>query len=102
VMAVNLRVLRTRAAGHPSLARFDELGGLLTGRPTAGADDGIAWLERLRAELEVPGLGHYGMTTADLPALVAKAKVASSMKGNPIALTDAELGEVAARALASG
>jgi hypothetical protein len=39
------------------------------------------------------------MTTADVPALVAKAKLASSMKGNPLPLTDAELTEIAHRAL---
>jgi hypothetical protein len=39
------------------------------------------------------------MTSADLGPLVAKAKVASSMRGNPLPLTDAELTEIAARAL---
>jgi alcohol dehydrogenase class IV len=102
VMAVNLRVLRARAPGHPSGPRFEELGGLLTGRPTAGADDGVAWLEELRRELAVPGLARYGMSAADVPALVEKAKVASSMKGNPLVLDDGELGEIATRALAPG
>jgi hypothetical protein len=48
----------------------------------------------------VKGLGHFGMTAADVPTLIDKAKRASSMKGNPIVLTDAELGEIALRALA--
>ena len=39
------------------------------------------------------------MTRGDIPALVEKAKVASSMKGNPLPLTDAELTEIADRAL---
>jgi alcohol dehydrogenase class IV len=98
-LAVNLRALRTRAAGHPALARFDEVAGLLTGRPQASADDGIAWLEQLTRDLAVPGLSTYGMTAADLPSLIEKAKAASSMKGNPIALTDTELEEIATRAL---
>jgi hypothetical protein len=42
------------------------------------------------------------MTGADVPALVAKAKAASSMRGNPIALSDAELTEIAERALGGG
>jgi hypothetical protein len=39
------------------------------------------------------------MTANDVPDLVAKAKVASSMRANPILLTDAELTEIAERSL---
>ena len=39
------------------------------------------------------------MRESDVAELVGKARVASSMKGNPIALTDAELTEIATRAL---
>jgi alcohol dehydrogenase class IV len=101
VVAVNARALRERAPDHPSLQRLEELGALLTGNPHAGTNDAIAWLETLRRDLAVPGLGQHGMTAADVPALVEKAKVASSMKGNPIVLTDAELTEIATRALTS-
>jgi hypothetical protein len=47
----------------------------------------------------IPGLAHYGMTAADVPALVARANAASSMRGNPIALTDDELAQIAERSL---
>jgi alcohol dehydrogenase class IV len=101
VMAVNLRALRARAADHPALPRFRELAALLTG--AAGADvtaeDGIAFITDLCRALAIPGLGRQGMTASDIPALVAKAKVASSMRGNPLPLTDAELTEIADRAL---
>jgi alcohol dehydrogenase class IV len=98
-MRVNLRALRARDAGSPALDRFAEVAALVTGRAAATVDDGIAWLDQLCAALAIRGLGRYGMTAADIPALVGKARVASSMKGNPIALTDAELSEIAARAL---
>jgi alcohol dehydrogenase class IV len=100
VMAVNARALATRAPGQTGHARFDELGGLLTGSGHAGAAGAVTWLETLARDLEVRGLGSFGMTSADVPALVDKAKRASSMKGNPIVLTDDELGEIALRALA--
>jgi alcohol dehydrogenase class IV len=100
VMAVNARALGVRAPGHPAVARLDELGVLLTGSGHAGCAEGLVWLAELQRELAVPGLGRYGMTAADVPALVEKAKVASSMKGNPIVLTDGELAEIAVRALA--
>jgi alcohol dehydrogenase class IV len=96
---VNLRALRSRAPGHPSTARFQEVAAWLTGQADAAAEDGIAWIADLCHALHIPGLAHYGMTAADVPALVARANAASSMRGNPIALTDDELAQIAERSL---
>jgi len=97
-LTVNLEALRRRAPGHAALERLRTLAGWLTGRPDAAPEDGIAWVEALRRELGVRGLAAHGLVAADAPALVAKAKAASSMKANPIALTDGELAEIVARA----
>jgi alcohol dehydrogenase class IV len=40
------------------------------------------------------------MTASDVPALVEKAMRASSMKGNPIALTEEELTHILKKAIA--
>ncbi|MCP3142645.1 iron-containing alcohol dehydrogenase [Pyxidicoccus xibeiensis] len=99
VLDVNLRALRARAPEHPAVPRFQEVAVLLTGRADARAEDALAWVEDLRVALRVPGLGRYGLTAAEVPALVAKAKNASSMKANPLLLTDAELTEIATRSM---
>jgi alcohol dehydrogenase class IV len=101
VLEVNLRALRAREPHHPATARMDELASLLTGAAPddVAAPDAIRFVADLCRALEIPGLNRYGMTRADIPALVEKAKVASSMKGNPLPLTDAELTEIAERAL---
>jgi alcohol dehydrogenase class IV len=91
VMTANLRALRARAPSHPSLARYDEIARLLTGSPTATADDGLCWIGELVRDLAVPPLHAHGVTRADFPALIEKAAQASSMKANPIALTPIEL-----------
>ena len=65
---------------------------MLTGRADALAEDGAAWLRALVDELEVPRLGEYGLGVAHVADVVAQAKRASSMQGNPVALTDEELG----------
>jgi alcohol dehydrogenase class IV len=98
-LRVNLRALEARAPDHPARDRFRELATLLTGQPEARAADGIAWLDGLATALAVPGLARYGVTAGDVAALVQKAKVASSMKANPLPLTDDELNEIALRAL---
>ena len=96
-LEVNLRALRARAPSHPALPRFQEVAVLLTGRADARAEEGITWVRELCQALGVPGLGRYGLTEADVPRLVTRAKAASSMKANPLPLTDEELTEIALR-----
>ena len=94
VMETNVQALQKRAAGSPALARYDEVAQLLTGKLTARADDGVAWVQELCGALKVPSLAEFGLKEEDLPAVVAKSRKSSSMKGNPIALTDDELVEI--------
>jgi alcohol dehydrogenase class IV len=94
-LEVNLRAVRARAPER--VARFAELSLLVTGRPEPEA--AITWVAELCRALAVPGLAHYGMTRAELPLLVERARAASSMRGNPVALDDQELLEIAERSL---
>lgn len=98
-MDVNLRALRARAPGHPAAARMDEVATLLTGRPGVIAEDGVAWLEDLTRALSIGGLRRYGMDEAGMPQLVDAAKRASSMRANPVELTEGELTEILTRSL---
>ena len=98
VMAANLDGLRRRG-DTAVVGRFREVAALLTGHPDATPDDGVAWVAQLVAELGVPPLSAYGMTTADIPEAVAKAGRASSMRGNPVELTDETLAAILAQAL---
>jgi len=89
VMGANVQALRAADAGHPALARAAEMGLLLAGRPDADAS--VAWLHGLAARLGVPRLGELGVSAADGTAIAAQAQRSSSMKGNPVALSDAQL-----------
>lgn len=91
VMQRNVQALRERDPQSPALARYLEVARLLTGDPTATIDAGVAWTRALADELEIRPLSALGLTTSDLPELLAKARLASSMKGNPIVLTESEL-----------
>jgi alcohol dehydrogenase class IV len=99
VTEVNLRALRQRAPESPVLARYDQVACLLTGESTASAEKGVRWLHDLCAALNVHPLRDYGITPTDIPSIVAKSAVASSMKGNPIVLTKEELTEILQQAL---
>ncbi len=91
VMQANVQALQTRAPDSLALARFDEIGRILTGTSAAAASDAVSWIEALCTVLGLPGLRRYGLREDDFPAGVEKARRASSMKGNPIELRDDEL-----------
>ena len=67
--------------------------------PHATADAGVAWVQKLVAELPIPKLGAYGLREEHIADLVAKAANASSMKANPIVLTAEELAQTLRLAL---
>jgi alcohol dehydrogenase class IV len=96
-MDVNIRALSARAP--EKLTRYHEIARLLTGRPHATARDGVAWMADLCRQLEIPPLGTYGVTQSDLALVSEKAAQSSSMKGNPIVLTEEELREIISHSL---
>lgn len=99
VMSANLNALRERAPRHPALARYEELALLLTAEAGAPAEQGVEWVAGLVDEFAIPGLRAYGVAEANLEELAYRAQQASSMKGNPVVLTLAELTQILQRAL---
>jgi alcohol dehydrogenase class IV len=94
----NIAALRERTPDSPALERYRIVATLLTDDPHASVEDGIAWLHNTADALAIPSLRSYGITAAHFPAIVEKARNASSMKGNPIVLTTDELTSILERA----
>ena len=91
VAEANVQALAERRGSATSYLRYEELTRIFIGDSHATVLDGVAALHGLVEELKVPRLGAYGMRSENVPSVVAQAKRASSMQGNPVALTDAEL-----------
>jgi alcohol dehydrogenase class IV len=91
VMEANLQAMTSRAPDHPALEKYTLAARLLMGNEKATPEDGVAWLHALSRDLHIPHLGRYGVQASDFAEIVEKSKRASSMKGNPIELTDDEL-----------
>ncbi len=99
VMEANLKALLARQPNHPALARYVEVAQILTGDSNAAASEGVKWVSELVGVLNIPALSVYGMTRAQFPDAVEKAMKANSTKGNPIALTEAEMAGILEEAL---
>jgi alcohol dehydrogenase class IV len=93
VMEINIREVN-RQNQSASLLRYDELGQILTGKPDAKAEEGIVCIKELVNYLKIPTLSTYGLTSSAFTTLTEKAKNASSMKGNPVLLSDSDLREI--------
>lgn len=99
VMKVNAQAMRSRQPEHPALNRYQEIARILTGNREAGQEEGVGWVEDLVEAMHIPRLREYGVGPADLPILVEKGAVASSMQANPIRLTPDELQTILEMAL---
>ena len=98
VMEANVQALRQRKANSAALAKYDEAARLLTGRSSAKAADAVTWVRELCTALKVPSLARFGLQQQDFEIIATKAKQSSSMKGNPVELTDDELLKIIRRA----
>jgi alcohol dehydrogenase class IV len=103
ITAANLAAIEDRAPDSPALVRYGVLGRLLAGLPEIAPDSEAraALIDTLRAwsaELDIPGLRTFGLDETGIPAIVADAR-GSSMRTNPVVLSDEELTQVLRAAL---
>ena len=98
VVEVNVRALQ-RHNSQQYLLRYDQVAQVLTGKSNAKAEEGIARIHDLCDALDIQGLSDFGITEDHFPDLIASSKKASSMKGNPVNLTDEELTEILQKAV---
>ena len=91
VIEANVKALQSRERGSPAISRYDEVAGLLTGKTTARAAELVKLVQNLCVKTKIPSLAELGLREQDFPTAIEKAKKSSSMKTNPIALTDEEL-----------
>ena len=99
VMEINIRALRLRGSNSNSLNRYAKIANIVTESEKADVEEGIAWVRGLCQRLKIPGLRTYGIQEQDVATIVEHAAKASSMKANPIVLTNEELTESLTRAM---
>ena len=94
---INIRALQSREPEHPALIKYARLGELLTqnkySNTTVACNALIKILTDWTERLGLPPLRNYGVTAADFDLIVKNSR-GSSMKTNPIVLTDEEVGEI--------
>lgn len=91
---INIQALLQRAPDNIALRKYAQLGRLLCGDETLDELAAHAaltnMLDEWTEEMRLSRLSHYGVQANDLPRIVANSR-GSSMKTNPILLTDNEI-----------
>src|SRR5207245_900793 len=96
VVQGNIEALQARDDENPTLARYAAVADLIGAKSTG---ESVEQLYNLCQMLQIPALSAYGVTSDAVPELVVQAQQASSMKANPIKLTDEELSQILMAAL---
>ncbi len=90
VWSVNLEAVRARGSVE-TLERFRQAAVWLSGDEGASPETGVTALRALSGRLNIAGLRTLGVAPAQWDELIPLAQRASSMKANPLSLTEAEL-----------
>lgn len=94
---VNLDALRNRLPQSPALVKYARAGRLLSGDETLADTEAqdvlVTMLQEWTERLAIPRLGEFGITEADIPAIVANSRC-NSMKTNPVELGDEEIASI--------
>jgi len=103
VMEANLAAAQRTADGARTVSRYAEVAralGAPEGRSAADtARAGVEIARKLCSSMWVPSLSKFGVTRDAIPDLVANARRTSSMKANPVDLSDEELAGILEKAI---
>jgi alcohol dehydrogenase class IV len=99
VIEANARAAHSAPSGTDVLERYTEAARLLTGYADASLEGGLAWIRETLTLLHVPGLTSFGLGPQQVGEIAAQAMTSSSMKGNPVALSHADLEAILLQAL---
>jgi len=93
----NIESLRQREPDNIALKKYHTIATILcqqkTGSQQQAFDKLLSLLEDWTEQLKLPRLGEYGVTTKDIAHIVNNSR-GSSMKTNPVILTDKEIGQI--------
>ena len=98
VLMLNVRALRDRDPANPARRRLDEVAGWIADAHDSTLDEAFEFLESRADMLGVARLGAIGLKWGAFRDVAGKSTRASSMRGNPIELTEDELVQVLAYA----
>lgn len=98
VLAANIAALQSHPL-DPKFLKYQSLAHTLTGEARAPADAAIPVIATLIRQLKLPSLSSFGVSPTDISYICSLAKKSSSMRYNPVELSDTALYQILENAL---
>ena len=97
---VNIEAMKSRAPDNPALRKYAHVGRLMLSLPVLEDDIALVGLVELLKEwtlrMRLPTLSIMGVTVSDFPRIIEHSR-GSSMKTNPVVLSDEEIEQILLR-----
>jgi alcohol dehydrogenase class IV len=94
VFSINAQIVSDRKNNSQLISRFSDIARWVSGNEKANIAEGVEALRAIAEKLNIPKLSDFGIKKSDFREIIKKSKNSSSMKGNPIQLTDAEMEKI--------
>jgi len=94
VMLVNSEIIRKSSNETEKLERFQDISRWITGNDQATIKDGSDWISALCKKMKIPGLSSMGIKRSDFQLIIEKSGKSSSMKGNPVQLSQEDMARI--------
>ena len=87
----NIRAIQKRETSQNIINKYNEVASLVLNNPKARSDDLCIWIRNILSQMCVPTLHELGFRESDMITTIKQAQKSSSMKSNPVELTETEL-----------
>ena len=87
-------MLETAGGNEDILKRYREIAGWVTGNKNAQIQESVLWFEGLCKSLNIQSLKSFGVQKSDFQSIIEKAGRSSSMKGNPVKLSEEDMARI--------
>ena len=86
-----LELFKKRDISQNIINKYNEAASLVLNNPKAKSDDLCIWIRDILSQMCLPTLHELGFRKSDMIAIIKQAQKSSSMKSNPVELTETEL-----------
>jgi alcohol dehydrogenase class IV len=94
VIKANIKALGERDPSSKVLTKYEKIAKIVTNKEKATPEDLIKWIDEIYEKLKMSHLSEVKSKKEQIKEIIDNAKKTSSMKSNPIELTDDELREI--------
>jgi alcohol dehydrogenase class IV len=89
---IEMNFRKIKESNQPDkLSRYENVARIMTQNPNATISGLVDWTNQINRKFDIPGLNRLGIHPSEYDSIADKAQHSSSMKGNPVTLSQTDL-----------